>query len=431
MKKKIILVVVLIVLLLGAGVAYAYFATDAFKTDKDIFLSYLMDENMWKQQPEDKKLVEYFEKKENTAYTNEGKATLNIEGIEDEGIDILNGSSLKFRGSVNQEQKLAEQEITANLSTGINVPIKLKKDNETYGLQTNLLNAKFLAIKNENLKALAEKFEMDSTNIPDKIEFKNTSFTEEEIKTLKEKYLAILVDNLPEDAFSKEKVGKQTVITLNIAEEKFFEIITKVLETLRDDEMILSKIPAGYDTEKIKAEINAQIEDMKEYEKNPDNKVEVKQYIESKEMKMLEIKAYEGDTEVVNFQIKKETNKITITAYEHSNLIVEFVISKEVSGNDVAIIVKMKVVDESIGNATIKIQLKNVLTLDNVEETIDIQMAEEGEEMNIKMNFSNLIKFEESQIEKLDESNSIILNDATDKELQNLILGIYQNLGLM
>ena len=41
MKKKIILAIILVVVLLGAGFAYAYFATDAFKTDKELFFKYV------------------------------------------------------------------------------------------------------------------------------------------------------------------------------------------------------------------------------------------------------------------------------------------------------------------------------------------------------------------------------------------------------
>lgn len=428
MKKKIILVVLLIVLLLGAGVAYAYFATDAFKTDRDIFFSYLLDEKIFELEPEEQKLAEYLKKKENVAYSNEGKASLNIKSKDDETLDVLNGSSLIFKGNTNKEQKLAEQEITANLSTGINVPITFKRDNETFGLQTKLLNPKYIAIRNENLKALAEKFEMDATNIPNKIEIKDTSFTDEEIKTIKEKYSAILEDNLSEELFSKEKAGKQTIVTLNMTEEKFVEILTKLLETLRDDEMILNKMPVGYDVEEMKSEIDTEIAEMKE-NASTNNKIEVKLYIESKELKMGEIKYYEYDTEALNFKIKKETDKVIITAYEYSEEMMNLEISKEIAENDFTIVVNMKIIDESTVEATVKMQYKNALTLDNVEEIIDIQMKDE--DMNMKLNLSNSVKFEEKQIERLDESNSIILNDATDQELQSLILGIYQNLGLM
>ena len=39
MKKKIALTLLIVVILLGIGSVYAYFATNAFKTDKELFFS--------------------------------------------------------------------------------------------------------------------------------------------------------------------------------------------------------------------------------------------------------------------------------------------------------------------------------------------------------------------------------------------------------
>ena len=60
--------------------------------------------------------------------------------------------------------------------------------------------------------------------------------------------------------------------------------------------------------------------------------------------------------------------------------------------------------------------------------------SEDVDNTNIKMNinFENTKSFDENlQIEELNADNAIVLNDATDEELQNLILGIYQQLGLI
>lgn len=40
-KKKVLIIIAVIIALLVGGIVYAYFATDLFKTDKEIFLSYL------------------------------------------------------------------------------------------------------------------------------------------------------------------------------------------------------------------------------------------------------------------------------------------------------------------------------------------------------------------------------------------------------
>lgn len=407
MKKKILLVVVLVVLLLGAGVAYAYFATDFFKTEKEMFLSYLLDDKMT---AEEEKIAQYFEKKESTSHTYSGEAGMTVNGMEDEGIDMLNGSNITFEGATKPAQKLTELELTANLATGVNVPIMFKRDGETYGIQTNLLDERYIAVRNENLKELAEMFGLDTTNVPDKIEIENTTFTDEEIKTLKEKYVGILSDNLEEELFSKEKVDKQTIITLSMGEEKFVEVFTKILETLRNDEIILNKLPVGYDKETFQSSIDEILSDI-DGVANPENKVEIKLYVENKSMNMLEVKLYEGDKNTVNI-----------------------VISSEVAGNDLVVEMTMKVQDDDqIAEISAKVQYKNILTLDNVEESIQVKMLSEGttEDIDLSVDFTNTVKFEEREIENFNETNSIILNDATEEDMMNLLTAIYSNLGLI
>ena len=55
-----------------------------------------------------------------------------------------------------------------------------------------------------------------------------------------------------------------------------------------------------------------------------------------------------------------------------------------------------------------------------------------GDNVQIKINYKNTKKFEENiSIEELDSNNSIIINDATDEDLQKIILNLYTNLGLI
>ncbi len=407
MKKKILLIVVLVVLLLGAGVAYAYFATDFFKTEKEMFLSYLLDDKMT---AEEEKIAQYFEKKESTSHTYNGKAGMTVSGMQNEEIDMLNGSNITFEGATNPAQKLTELELTANLATGVNVPIMYKQDGETYGIQTNLLDEKYIAVRNENLKELAEKFGLDTTNVPDKIELENTTFTNEELKTLKERYVGILDTNLPEELFSKEKVDKQTIITLSMGEDKFVEVFTKILETLRNDEIILNKLPVGYDKETFQTSIDEMLSDIDGIA-DPENKVEIKLYVENKSMDMLEVKFYEGDKNIANL-----------------------VISSEVTENDLVVEVTMRVQEnDETAEISAKVQYKNILTLDNVEESIQVKMLTEGttEDMDLRVDFTNTVKFEEKTIENFNETNSIVLNDASEEEMMNLLTAIYSNLGLI
>ena len=128
-------------------------------------------------------------------------------------------------------------------------------------------------------------------------------------------------------------------------------------------------------------------------------------------MNMLEVKLYEGDKNTVNI-----------------------VISNEVAGNDLVVEMTMKVQDDDqIAEISAKVQYKDILTLDNVEETIQVKMLTEGttEDIDMSIDFTNTVKFEEKEIENFNDTNSIILNDATEEEMMDLLTAIYSNLGLM
>ena len=60
MKKKIALTLLIVVILLGIGGVYAYFATNAFKTDKELFFSYMTSD--WLSDLKDENLKEYIKK---------------------------------------------------------------------------------------------------------------------------------------------------------------------------------------------------------------------------------------------------------------------------------------------------------------------------------------------------------------------------------
>ena len=170
----------------------------------------------------DEKLEEYIKKQETTAYTNKGDVSINVSGDNsltstvNGALQTLKDGKITLEGKTDNSRKMAEQTMTVELEQGINVPIKIKRDEDVLGIQSNLLNTKFIAVRNQNLKALLEKFGINSDEIPDKIDFNDGQLTQEEIDNLKNKCISILHDNLDDTSFSKEKVDGQTVIKLNI-----------------------------------------------------------------------------------------------------------------------------------------------------------------------------------------------------------------------
>ena len=117
---------------------------------------------------------------------------------------------------------------------------------------------------------------------------------------------------------------------------------------------------------------------------DPENKVEIKLYIANKAVDMIETKYYEGDKNIANL-----------------------VISSEVTGNDLVVEVTMRVQDDDqTAEISAKVQYKNILTLDNVEESVQVKILSEGttEDIDMSVDFTNTVKFEERTIENFNEN---------------------------
>ena len=390
------------------------------------------------------KLIEYQEKQKSTSYTNKGEISANITGTEEESLEILNKSKITFEGKTNTNNKLTEQNITLDFGQGFNIPIKFKSDGDMYGIQSDFIDSKFITIRNENLKDLFAKFNIQTEGIPDKIDVKNQKFTKQELKSLKERYLKILNDNLEKELFTKEKEEKQTIITLSMTEGKFIEIVTKILEEVRNDEILLSRIS---NKDELVEQIDEMVSDLKTMRPSQSNMFEMRIYIEGRKAKKYEINLLENSKSTLYISIENKENKVIIKMNDETTEVLEMNISKEDNQDDVSYKVQISVNSDTneMINLEIVAQYKNIMALDNVEEIYNINISfkdnEQGEDsyftsigknMEMSLNYSNQKTFNSDiQIERLNENNAIILNDATNEEIQAIIMGVYQKMGLI
>ena len=441
MKKKIALTLLIVVILLGIGGVYAYFATNAFKTDKELFFSYMTSD--WLSDLKDENLKEYIKKQENNAYTNKGSIALEVQddgSISDETLQMIKNSKITFEGKTDNSKKIAEQTLTMELAQGINIPVKVRRDGETLGIQSNLLNTKFIAVRNENLKNLLERLGADAEDVPDKIDFEESTFTESEIKELKEKYFSILDENLDEELFSKEKENDQTIIKLSMTEEKAKDVLIKIFQTIRDDETLLKKFSGVIDRDDLKQQIDDLVDELKDIEPDEKTTFEMKLSIKSKKVEKVEMNIKEGENITANILIENSQNKLSIKAYDEGDSIFELQIEKETNENDVAYKIDIKtdldteLADQEKAEIHLTVQYKNLATLDNVEENYELKLStQDYDESNtdLKLNYTNVKQFSSNiKVEGINSENAITLNDATDNEIDELLITIYKNLGL-
>ena len=134
--------------------------------------------------------------------------------------------------------------------------------------------------------------------------------------------------------------------------------------------------------------------------------------------------------------IEKSDTKLVFYAYEDNELVGQVSIEKFANKDELSYIVGIKANSdgEEVANIQIEMAYKNLAKLDDVEETItaDIVYSDSSstadEKTSISVTYNNVVTFDSSlNIDAFNSNNAIIINDATDKELQDLFLNVYRN----
>lgn len=277
-KKLLIIPIILIILLvLGAGVsAILYFQTDLFKSPKQLFFKYLGESVKFdKDFDYDKTLAEYKEKAEKS-YTATGEitASLNYDELENELSNPSSSSNNKSMQTMMSTVKdtldktkiqYSEESIPTKQKYHMNIKplyndieitnLELLASGDNYGVKCTDLYDKYVYIENNNLKAFASKFGINSELIPDK--FTKTDPYEllyvapETRKQISEKYTELLDEKLTKDMFTKQKNVSTSVngenveatsYTLTLNGEQTYDILLSFLQTLKEDDLSLDLI---------------------------------------------------------------------------------------------------------------------------------------------------------------------------------------------
>jgi len=258
MKKKSIFIVLAIIIIAIALLGILYYATDLFKSPKQLFGKYfvsnfeLLGENSYEEAL--KQAKEQSEKNMEV----EGEITAKFIS-DDEDIaqlsQILEKGKIKYNSKTIGKEHKAQNSITLNYNNTDIITLDLLQNNEQYGIKIKEAYDKFISVENNNLKALFEKLGVSSTDIPNKIEtidyYELLKIDDSTLKHINNTYSKVLDENIPEDSYSKEEnvttnINSTEVITnaykLVLTEQQVSNIMTKVLETLKSDDITLNLI---------------------------------------------------------------------------------------------------------------------------------------------------------------------------------------------
>lgn len=274
-KKRITLMIVIAVVILLAisiSIILLYLNTDLFKSNQTLFTKYFANnlENLASIENSNNK-TQYEELLNTNPYAEnlEMKVnyTKNIGTTSENTANAINTLKIVEEGQVDKTNQYDEKTIKLLNGEEQKMQIEYIKDNNTYGIRFSDLFNQYVLAENNNLKDLLSKAgvsEEKIVNIPDSIDVNSNileeiKLTNEEKKIIKEEYIALLVQDMTNSNFEKQKgqiisINEENIVVntyiMKLTKEQLNNIYIRILEKIKEDEIFLNKI------EKLQNKIN-------------------------------------------------------------------------------------------------------------------------------------------------------------------------------
>ena len=425
-NTKILLIIIVIIILAGVGILV--FATDIFKSDKEMFFKYMADIGDPKKGFIDEELKQYFEKKNNTPYNDEGEFSINIscdpntlsENLQ-KNVDSTNNFNISFSGQVDTANSKAAQNISLNYSNDVKFPINYKQIENKIGLQTKYVGSKFVAIETEKLNKFSEDLDDVESyeEMVDKLQkMEKVELTEDEKSHIKDTYITVINQQLEKDKFSKVKESDMSGYKLSLTGTDLQNVLVKLLETLKNDQTTVDKLNEYLKIQKNSAKITAsQIDDA--------------------------IKSIKDDTdfsdknfEIAVYQKNRDVCKLVIETTEGT-----IAIEKKIEGNQQNIVVSYEMKEDKKSKISFSANFENLESLQNIKENYELimslpEVAEsstttdvDSEVVVYKYNFSNDVNFTDSAtVEDFSSDNSLMLTDYDSDQVSSFLNAVVERI---
>lgn len=409
-KILMILIIIVFIIILIGGIAFAYLATDIFKSEKELFFKYITQVGDQEKGFVDNQLKQYFEKRKTTPYNNEGKYSANITSEnEQKQYENVNNFNISFSGQVDTANSKTAQDISLNYSDEVNFPVSYKQIENTIGLQTKYVGNKFIAVEIDKLGNLISG---DTTSLTidtsgfEKIEkITQVELTDEQKSNIKNTYMEVLNQQLGKEQFSKVKEADANGYRLSLTGEELKNILVQLLETLKNDQNTLDKINEYIKTIENSAKISvSDIDDMIESikDKNWDDR----------------------NIEIIVYIKNGTTNKIAISIDELIKINIQKESSKDNTQYNVSVETNQ---DEEMMKIYFNASYSGILAMQNINEVYELGL--ESEEEQYKYHFENNVNFTDSvNIEEFTTDNSMILTNYESEQVSNFLNAVVQRI---
>lgn len=438
MKKVQILIITLVsVLVLGCiGFAVLYFATDIFRTNKQLFAKYSSQINL-KEFINLEEYNNYLKRTGTQGHSNEGEFSIKMS----QGEQNIS-ETIKYSGYSDSSNNKSSYNISINKDDKDLLEMNYLRDQDLYGILFKDVVNQYVAFENNNLKEFATKLGIEDTeSIPDKIELKDKigEINYEELSNIINKYLNMAIEEIPEDNFYKiEKtdisLGNETIEAngygADIKLRDLQSILIKVFENAKNDEQLfnlINRIDPDITMEYYQDYIDENLEQMSGEIPDEENikALTISVYKQGKETVKLSINFAEDEENNIELSIEKSSNGMILRFNENNEFIFE--INKTSSTDEQEnfnIIITEKLSDEEETQFNINISRTGSLKSNKVTFMISIPITEDDTSVNIQYN--NITNFSATpQFEEFKEGNHLVINTLPKEQIINL----FTNLG--
>ena len=479
-KKRIAILVVSIVLVILAIVGtiiFLYLKTDAFKSNETLFAKYFMQSFNAIDIIKNNDALGIDNTLNENKYTSELKGkieyTKNVETNSEDKNSSINQIGLNVKSNIDKSNEYEYKNVTISSDNENYIGLEYLKSQSNYGIRLKNINQ--FASNNDEQNQLLTELGLGKLNIIiSDIDINSIcNFSDQEKQNLIDTYTKIVTSNVSKDKYYSQRntlitVNNQDVNTnayyIKMTVEEYNNLYIKILEQLKTDEIILSRIdtiektikenyPDYTSEDKLRNKFINNIEDkIKDIQNNNIGSDEVK------------ITVYESKGTTVRFAIEKTTEKILFDLYGGTSIKLDiskigyettektFTIEKTAGSNEQKTLIEYenKKNDEILNN--FKLEYNQTLENNKIAKNAEITIAKDKYkgifdlEDNIKIvdNFENQIALENNvELNKLqDEQKNIIMNilkTNTQNQLDSLYAvaslndyeSMLQNLGVM
>lgn len=429
MKQKSLWIAISVIFAIVVILGGLYFTTDLFKTPEQLFYKHFAQSSNLLGGLDYEKAMRELEKQNEASSEIAGEITAKVSSNKEdikEISDILDKGKILYNVKTVGTEK-SQSDITLNYNKKDIITLNLLQNKEQYGIKIAEAYDKYVSVENNDLKALFKKLGVDATDIPNKIEMLNyNEFLKIDKKTLKhieQTYSKIMKENIPDECYTIEKNAKTTfngselktnAYKLKLTEEQVKNLLVKMLEVLKTDDITLDLIISKY---------KQMIEPYKamgmSIEENEITKEDLKEALEEAlEDLNKEIVNNQENLEVVVYAVKDGISKIEMAIVENEKDLGRIELGMVNTNENKGIIIKGSAED---ANMHIVISYK-----DNNTSAI-VTMESEGNTITFKIT-QDIKATKNVTVEDFTKDNSVKLNDMTKEEIESLVETISTNI---